>query len=977
MNLRPHKTAPAKVLQSLIGPAVFGRLVAVTLLAGTCMAAFSSVQAQVQQPPVNEVSPSVNTEVSSMIHTGCGYDAWTGSVHRSVTDLEVPGAVSSLGLKWVRTYTSGPLAVNNGWTFSWTWRFWGRGWGLDPVAVQLPDGGIWRTNGTEPGNKLRWVITCGPGCGDGHCNLCGQGTADLYLADGSKVHMSFWTDHPNDNSPPVDHYTPEYVNDPYGRQTTLIWEDAYPNTDYDTYLRLKQVIDPSGRSITVTYACAAGACPPDHSQWFAVTRVDGSNGSWVAYNWPRVDYSDDVDHSHRTSAYYTYGDTTFVDHIPCCTPLNCSPCNREGHATELLTAVDTRADSPMQSIKYDYANWDDANPSQFPGQIRTERHLGSDNAEVSTLLISNSTPNGNDATQTERRGDGSQPQRTIHIHKNDGKVPLVVEKQDFENHINEEYTYDSNNYLTDVQDRNDNITHYTNLSTNQTQIGSPTQILHPDQTHIDYTYSDNNNPYYIHTVTDELQTGPLDPAHTTTYTRCAAGSCVAGTNLANLITHIDYPSGVQAPATEDFTYNNFGQVLTHHLRNGAWEKFAYDSTGLLTDRWNPQTSLPSDTDPHTHYDYYGPNDPVGQNAWIDRLKMVTLPGNYCGANCSYQATETYEYDRVLGSDGTTNPSGSPVPARGLVTKITHGAVNTNYNTYQSFGYDALGNKRWEENELRQRTSYTYDDYKRVLTVTNPLGKTTINDYAPTENNTTQSYEHTSNSPYWITTPATIKTHNLYDGDWRRTSSTAAFGTLNLTTTFGYDNVGNVTSATNPRDFQTQNVYDTRNRKTSTTEAYGTNLQRTTIWHYDAANNIYEIDRPDTTQEIKTYDAMHRVLTDTVPKSANPTVNIVTTFNYNPSGTLNWVRDGEGHTYNFAYDAADRKLSMTYPSTGGPQVRKAGFTMTPATWKGGLRLAARERFFTTTTGTGTTQPGGAIGTTTLLTGAISVMTMPVA
>ena len=602
-----------------------------------------------------------------------------------------------------------------------------------------------------------------------------------------------------------------------------------------------------------------------------------------------------------------------MDTVCGCNPV-CQNCTITAHGQKLIAAWDTHADSPMQSIYYAYKA-----SGRFEGQILAEKQLASASPTASpsagvtvSTFTSNScpthpwsqSPDCPSATQTETRGDG--PSRTIYMEQAAQHVPLVKHKSDF-NGINEVYTYDGNNYLTDVTDRNGYHTHYTN----EPVIGNPTQILHPDQTHVDYTYSDPNNPYHIHTVSDEL-------GNVTTYTRGG----VPGTNLANLVTRIDYPSDNQTPASyEEFTYNNLGQLLTHHLRNGAYESFAYTTGGiiggLLTDRWNPKLGgTPAPGDPHIHYDYYGPNDPVAGNAWIDRLKKVTLPPNFY---YNLQASETYEYDRALGADGTTDPNGTPMTGRGLVTKITHGD-----NTYQSFGYDAFGNKRWEENELRQRTSYTYDDYKRVLTVTNPLGKTATNDYAVTEGNQTQCHQHTSNSPYWVTTPAGIKTHNVYDGNWRRTSTTAAFGTLNLTTLFGYDNNGNQTQVTDPRGgylgdplYTTTSGYDNRDRKTSMTEAPNTSLGRTTVWHYDAANNIYQIDRPDATQEIKTYDDMHRVLTDTVPKSANPAVNIVTTFNYNPSGTLNWVRDGEGHTYNFTYDAADRKLSMTYPSTGGP------------------------------------------------------------
>src|SRR5262249_39657529 len=190
-----------------------------------------------------------------------------------------------------------------------------------------------------------------------------------------------------------------------------------------------------------------------------------------------------------------------------------------------------------------------------------------------------------------------------------------------------------------------------------------------------------------------------------------------------------------------------------------------------------------------------------------------------------------------------------------------------------------------------RTSYTHDNYNRVLTVKNPLGKIIQHTYLPTNGTSTSPFVHTTNNPDTITTPTGIVTKNVYDENFRKTSTTVADGTaLAAMTRFDYDNVGNLTFLTNPRNYQTYNTYDARNHKVTTTEAYGTSLARSTTWHYNAVNNIYQIDRPDFKIETKTYDEMNRLLTHTVPKTN--TVNIVTTFDYNPSGTVNWVRDGE-------------------------------------------------------------------------------------
>jgi len=384
------------------------------------------------------------------------------------------------------------------------------------------------------------------------------------------------------------------------------------------------------------------------------------------------------------------------------------------------------------------------------------------------------------ATQTETRGDG--PSRTIYMEQATHNVPLVKRKSDF-NGVNEIFTYDSNNYLLTAKDRNG----YTTTYTNEPVIGNPTQILHPDGNHIDYTYSDSANPYHISTVTNEL-------GKTTTYTRGSVGS------LTNLITRIDYPDG----AYETFTYNGFGQVLTHRRKNGAFDYAAYDATGLLTKLWNPTTATSvTDSDPHITLTYY----PVG-DAWQDRVMTVTYP-----ANCSgFVASETYEYDHMLDANGIIGPNGAPAPGRGLVTKITHAD-----GTFRSFTYDKFGNKISETDETVHTTTYTYDAYKRLKTVKNALSQTTSYDYTAT--NGASSYSHTTNSVRKTTSPTSVVTGQTYDNNFRVASKIEAEGSaIAATTTFGYDNNGNQTSMTDPLTHTTTTSYDNRNRKKTVTNA---------------------------------------------------------------------------------------------------------------------------------------------------------------
>jgi RHS repeat-associated protein len=351
---------------------------------------------------------------------------------------------------------------------------------------------------------------------------------------------------------------------------------------------------------------------------------------------------------------------------------------------------------------------------------------------------------------------------------------------------------------------------------------------------------------------------------------------------------------------EEFTYNPFGQVTRHTRKNGFYEHFQYDNRGLLTDKWNPTPNAsPAPSDPHTHYDYY----PSG--VWADRVQKVTHPANNKNTVCAQNvASETYDYDR--------NSSNAPVAGRGLVTKLTHAD-----GTYQAFGYDVYGNKLWEQNEngASERTSYQYDSYNRVISVTAPLNHVTTYTYDHIHGGNESAVSHTTNSPHTVTDPAGVVTTDIYDNNFLKTTSQIA---SNPPATFGYDEVGNQTDVTDPRGNKTHTDYDVRDRKQVVRAAYGTNIQQNTTFHYTDGINVTQIDHPDGQHETKTYDNLNRLMTHTEPVSNNATKT--TKFDYYPAGTLWHVTDPNNNITTFEYNEADLKTKMTYPDSANDYER---------------------------------------------------------
>jgi RHS repeat-associated protein len=813
----------------------------------------------------SDVSPTVNTEASTMITTGSGYDAWTGSVHRVVTDLAVPSTASAHGLKVVRTYSS---SNGIGWSMSWQWQIHFRPWSSDgSYMVNFPDGRAERFARPRDSQTGETAFRSSAGTNERlySSDLNNYlGTADLWLEDGSVVHFDRITEYSDATQTLTDYFTPRSFTDPYGRVTTLI--NTQYGIEYNDY-HLTKVIDPTGRYLTYNY---------DPDEPGLLTSIVASTGESVSYDGNDVIYGD------GTSAHYTYTTSTYVDPvIP----------NQIDSAIVLATADDVRAEGPMQSIKYLYR----AN-AKIKGQLLEEQH--SSGIRVSLFSPTNGV-NSDSATNTETRGDG--PSRTFFIQKPaTNNVPLLRTKSDFEG-VNESFSYDANNYVAQFTDRNAGVTSYNN----ETILGRPLTVTHPGGIYPDgtsfpsnseiFTYSwggiaSTFNPYFVASRKDQND-------KYTYYDR----------DLSNRLTQIRYPDG----GTETFEYNTLGLVTKHKRRNGYYEFADYETSGRMIVLWNPTTSSthPVSPWPNTALSYY--NVP---HVWAGRVQTVTDP---LGNRTTYQYD--LAFDPITGKQTTT-----PCSGRGLITKIsylddTHGGLFP-LGTSKSFVYDKFGNKLQETDELTHTTTYSYDNYNRLASVALPGLPTTT--YVYTATNGSSAYSHTTDAWTLRTSPAGVKTACTYDPNLRKATQTEASGVAGIaaTTRYDYDASGNLTKVTDPRgtslgdpNHTTTTLYDLRNRKTRVTTAPAPAAQ-ITDWKYDGAGNVTSIKRADGTIEYKEYDSMYRLTKHTVPKTASPLVNIVTQFEYFPAGTLKKVTDGKGQVTSFDYTGYDLRKTMTYPNS---------------------------------------------------------------
>lgn len=394
---------------------------------------------------------------------------------------------------------------------------------------------------------------------------------------------------------------------------------------------------------------------------------------------------------------------------------------------------------------------------------------------------------------------------------------------------------------------------------------------------------------YDSTWTSQVSTA-TDPAGNVTSTTYAGTS----SNGAGKPTQVVQPSattGGSQPTTTS-TYNSYGQVLTLTDPTGVVSSNSYDS--VTHDLLSTQVD-PSGLNIQTQFTY----DAVG-----NMLTTTDPKGN----------VTTAVYDVLRRATQVTGPSPmSPVAyvtydVNGNVTQ-TRSLASTDSNTQviaATYTIDdkvatVVGPANTGEGSQPIPTYYEYDNMRRMMKVTDPLGHqaTTAFDAIsrPTSNAingiTQQTLTYTTNGKVQSIKDANNNTTQYtYDGFNRPVQITYPDSTLESIT---YNNLDNVLSATTRTEITYILTYDYLSRLTSKT-----------------ATGIATVSY--------TYDLAGRTLTVSTPTVSGDPSTGTFTFSYDTAGHLYREQFPDGKTVTATMDSNGNVTQLAYPGSGNTVTR---------------------------------------------------------
>ncbi len=512
------------------------------------------------------------------------------------------------------------------------------------------------------------------------------------------------------------------------------------------------------------------------------------------------------------------------------------------------------------------------------------------NEDNSVTMIA---PNGNsisyDATATPDLFDSPDSDYAVFNRNPDGSY-THTEKDGVKMHFNAE------GQITEHEDRNNNITAYAyDVDGKLITITDPVGLI------TTFAYDING---LLETVTDPA-------TRVTNFEYDATGNMTKVTYPDNTFETYEYDNRHLMTAHEDerqnrFTdrYDAFGRIIDGTLPDGTVRAGIGQNSAALID---VSSGVGTSVNPA----------PVMRPADVDG-EYVDGRGNPSNKELDPQGRATLEMDEIgrmtlHTRDADSNPTQTTRPIGSVVTRT----------------FDTFGNVLTQKEEFNTATTtYTYDPFSLVTTVTNPRNHTTTITRDPADGNpltivnelghtTTMVYDSrglvtSMTSPNGLVTTYTYNTEGLMDTK-TETPPVSSPGNVRLWT-YAYYPTGLLQTVNTPDGITLTYTYDDRSFLTSVTD----NLNQSIIYTYDDHKNV-------TRTETRSSDGSLALLVDSIYDNRNrltqtkaPHVGIeesITQRILDENSNLIGLIDPNGNPRSNVYDAFNRLDNNTHREGG--------------------------------------------------------------
>jgi RHS repeat-associated protein len=398
------------------------------------------------------------------------------------------------------------------------------------------------------------------------------------------------------------------------------------------------------------------------------------------------------------------------------------------------------------------------------------------------------------------------------------------------------------------------------------------------------------------------------------WTYDAQGRVKTTKDAGGKITHYEYdPETGDLTLTKDallnttiYTYHPDGRVKTITTPDNATKRYTYIAAGPETitesidaNRWRTTQILYNVMgQPATTFDYRGNQTKYAYFATTHDLESVTRPagvtrfvydelGRVRETRDPLDRLTKVEYDgrgrtrKVIYPDGTSSEVSYDLAGRRAVAKDALGRESRSV-------YDQYGRVVESVDPLRNVTRRAYDLMSRPLSITDAEGRTTSFERDPQGRVVRTVY------------PGGAVESTSYDKEGRLASRTDRTG---IRTTYRYDALGRLSGKSySDNSSGVSYTYDVMHRMSTASNAVDT-----LSWTYDHLSRVLtESSSRHGSTVSYTYDEDGNRLT--LALNGTPVV----TYSYDEAARLDWLRH-DGQTYDFAYDAASRRTSMSYPN----------------------------------------------------------------